>query len=217
MGSVPRDLPHIKADGKRIINSDHILKITEVPKSMLVIGAGAVGCEFASIFARFGSKVTHRRVHAAAPPDRGRGDREGVHPHLQEEGHRGLHRRQGGDGRSRRERREGASSVEGKQQTIDVEVVLSATGRAPVTEDCGLEKTKVKLGARLRPGRRYMRTAEPNVYAIGDIVPRPPWPTGLGGGHPGGGAHRRDRSPRRINYDHMPNARTATRRSPRSG
>jgi dihydrolipoamide dehydrogenase len=58
MGSVPRDLPHIKADGKRIINSDHILKISEVPKSMLVIGAGAVGCEFASIFARFGTKVT---------------------------------------------------------------------------------------------------------------------------------------------------------------
>jgi len=58
MGSVPRDLPHIKADGKRIINSDHILKLTEVPKSMLVIGAGAVGCEFASIFARFGTKVT---------------------------------------------------------------------------------------------------------------------------------------------------------------
>src|SRR5258708_5403827 len=58
MGSVPKDLPHIKADGKRIINSDHILKLTEVPKSMLVIGAGAVGCEFASIFGRFGTKVT---------------------------------------------------------------------------------------------------------------------------------------------------------------
>src|SRR5438477_951129 len=58
MGSVPKDLPHIEADGKRIINSDHILKLTEVPKSMLVIGAGAVGCEFASIFSRFGTKTT---------------------------------------------------------------------------------------------------------------------------------------------------------------
>src|ERR1051326_6153237 len=58
MGSVPKDLPHIKADGKRIINSDHILELKDVPKSMLVIGAGAVGCEFASIFARFGTKVT---------------------------------------------------------------------------------------------------------------------------------------------------------------
>src|SRR5204863_9988557 len=58
MGSVPRDLPHIKTDGKRIINSDHILLLQEVPKSMLVIGAGAVGCEFASIFSRFGTKVT---------------------------------------------------------------------------------------------------------------------------------------------------------------
>jgi len=58
MGSTPKDLPHIKADGKRIINSDHILKLTEVPKSMLVIGAGAVGCEFASLLADFGSEVT---------------------------------------------------------------------------------------------------------------------------------------------------------------
>src|SRR6478609_5140143 len=58
MGSVPKDLPHIKADGKRIINSDHILLLQEVPKSLLVIGAGAVGCEFASIFSRFGTKTT---------------------------------------------------------------------------------------------------------------------------------------------------------------
>jgi len=58
MGSVPRDLPHIKADGKRIINSDHILKLDHIPQSMLVIGAGAVGCEFASIFSRFGTKTT---------------------------------------------------------------------------------------------------------------------------------------------------------------
>src|SRR5260370_33315846 len=58
MGSTPKDLPHIKADGKRIINSDHILLLQEVPKSMLVIGAGAVGCEFASIFSRFGTKTT---------------------------------------------------------------------------------------------------------------------------------------------------------------
>src|SRR4051812_28706359 len=58
MGSVPRDLPHIKSDGKRIINSDHILKLEQIPKSMLVIGAGAVGCEFASIFSRFGTETT---------------------------------------------------------------------------------------------------------------------------------------------------------------
>src|SRR5436305_14604467 len=51
MGSVPKDLPHIKADGKRIINSDHILELKDVPKSMLVIGAGAVGCELAPICA----------------------------------------------------------------------------------------------------------------------------------------------------------------------
>jgi dihydrolipoamide dehydrogenase len=69
MGSVPKDLPHIKADGKRIINSDHILKLTEVPKSMLVIGAGAVGCEFASIRALW-YQGNDRRSDATAPSDR---------------------------------------------------------------------------------------------------------------------------------------------------
>src|SRR5258706_8830150 len=58
MGSVPRDLPHIKSDGKRVINSDHILVLDKMPQSLLVIGAGAVGCEFASIFSRFGAKTT---------------------------------------------------------------------------------------------------------------------------------------------------------------
>ncbi|HVO50566.1 MAG TPA: FAD-dependent oxidoreductase, partial [Thermoanaerobaculia bacterium] len=56
-GSVPRDLPHLKADGVSILNSDHILKSTSIPKSLLVIGSGAVGAEFASCFARYGTKT----------------------------------------------------------------------------------------------------------------------------------------------------------------
>ncbi len=57
-GSVPRDVPVAKADGERILNSDHILKLERVPKSIAVLGAGAVGTEFASLYASFGSEVT---------------------------------------------------------------------------------------------------------------------------------------------------------------
>src|SRR5207237_5231229 len=56
-GSVPRDLPFLKADGSRVLNSDHVLKSTSIPRSMLVIGSGAVGSEFASCYARYGTKT----------------------------------------------------------------------------------------------------------------------------------------------------------------
>ncbi len=57
-GSVPRSLPGLEVDGDRVINSDHVLQLEQVPKSMVVLGAGAVGVEFASAYARFGTKVT---------------------------------------------------------------------------------------------------------------------------------------------------------------
>ena len=56
-GSVPRDLPFLKADGERIVNSDHILRSKSIPKSMLVIGSGAVGAEFASCYSRYGTRT----------------------------------------------------------------------------------------------------------------------------------------------------------------
>ncbi|MCP4069549.1 MAG: FAD-dependent oxidoreductase, partial [Phycisphaeraceae bacterium] len=57
-GSVPRHVPGVAVDGTRIVTSDHVLELTEVPESLLVLGAGAVGVEFASVFHRFGTKVT---------------------------------------------------------------------------------------------------------------------------------------------------------------
>src|SRR4029079_9158139 len=173
MGSVPKDLPHIKADGKRIINSDHILKLENVPKSLLVIGAGAVGCEFASIFQRFGTKTTIVEVLPQLLPIE---DEE-----ISKEFTR-LFKKKGIDVYTDA-KVEGCEvsdsgvksivSAKGKQQTIETELVLSATGRRAVTENCGLEKTKVKLDRGYVQVDQFMRTGEPNVYAIGDIVPTP--------------------------------------------
>ena len=102
MGSVPQDLPHIKADGKRIINSDHILKLSEVPKSMLVIGAGAVGCEFASIFSRFGTKVTIVEVMPQLLPIEDEEISKEFTRIFKKKGIEVLHRREGRVVRSRR-------------------------------------------------------------------------------------------------------------------
>ncbi|MGZ4779641.1 MAG: dihydrolipoyl dehydrogenase [Thermoanaerobaculia bacterium] len=173
MGSVPKDLPHIKADGKRIINSDHILKLEDVPKSMLVIGAGAVGCEFASIFHRFGTKTTIVEVLPQLLPIE---DEEISKEFTRLFKKKGIDVYTDAKVESCEVSATGVKTIvttKGKQQTIETELVLSATGRRAVTENCGLEKTKVKIDRGFVQVDGFMRTGEPNVYAIGDIVPTP--------------------------------------------
>ncbi|HXI14054.1 MAG TPA: dihydrolipoyl dehydrogenase [Thermoanaerobaculia bacterium] len=174
-GSTPRDLPHIKSDGKQIINSDHILMLTQAPKSMLVIGAGAVGCEFASIFSRFGTKATIVEVMPLLLPIE---DEEISKEFTRMFKKNGIEVFTDAKIESCTPGPTGVKSVlsmkGGKQQTIETEVVLSAVGRRPVLEGLNLEKTKVQLDSRgyvqVDP---YMKTHEPNVWAIGDIVPTP--------------------------------------------
>jgi dihydrolipoamide dehydrogenase len=205
MGSVPKDLPHIKSDGKRIINSDHILLLQEVPKSMLVIGAGAVGCEFASIYSRFGTKMTIVEVMPQLLPIEDEEitkeftrlfKKKGIEVYTDAK----VDSAQVSDGGVKV-----AVTTKGKQQTFDVDVVLSATGRRAVTENCGLEKTKVKVEGGYVQVDPFMRTAEPNVYAIGDIVPTPALAHCASAEGILAIEHMKGMDPRPINYDHVPN------------
>ncbi len=206
MGSTPKDLPHIKTDGKRIINSDHILKLTEVPKSMLVIGAGAVGCEFASIFSRFGTKTTIVEVMPQLLPLE---DEEVAKEFTRNFKKKGIDAYTDAKVISCEVTGNGVKSVieaKGKQQTIETEIVLSATGRRAVLENCGLNKTKVQVDQRgMVTVDQFMRTAEPHVYAIGDIVPTP-WLAHVASAE---GIlaveHMKGLDPRPLNYDHVPN------------
>ncbi len=160
MGSVPRDLPHIKADGKRIINSDHILMLDYIPKSMLVIGAGAVGCEFASIFSRFGTKTTIVEVMPQLLPIE---DDEIAKEFTRIFKKKGIDVFTDAKVLSCEVGENGVKStveVKGKQQVIETELVLSATGRGPVTGDAGLKNTKVKVSDRgFVEVDEFMRTA----------------------------------------------------------
>ncbi|MEO8382080.1 MAG: dihydrolipoyl dehydrogenase [Acidobacteriota bacterium] len=209
MGSVPKDLPHIKSDGQKIINSDHILQIDRIPKSMLVIGAGAVGCEFASIFARFGTKTTIVEVMPQLLPIE---DEEISKEFTRVMKKKGIDVLVDAKVLSCELGENGVKSVVetkgGKQQTIETEIVLSATGRGPVTGSCGVENLKgVQVDKRgFIAIDEFMRTGEPGVYAIGDIVPTPAL------AHCGSAEgilaveHIAGKNPRPINYDHMPNA-----------
>jgi dihydrolipoamide dehydrogenase len=206
MGSVPKDLPHIKADGKRIINSDHILQLTEVPKSMLVIGAGAVGCEFASIFSRFGTKTTIVEVMPQLLPLE---DEEAAKEFTRLFKKKGIDVFTDAKVLSCEVTENGVRSTveaKGKQQVIETDIVLSATGRAAVTANCGLEKTNVKLDQRgfvqVDP---LMRTGEEGIYAIGDIVPTPMLAHCASFEGILAVEHIKGLDVRPINYDHVPN------------
>ena len=205
MGSTPKDLPHIKADGKRIINSDHILLLQDVPKSMLVIGAGAVGCEFASIFSRFGTKTTIVEVMPQLLPIE---DEEIAKEFTRLFKKKGIEVFTDAKVESATPGESGVKvvvSTKGKQQTFDVDVVLSATGRRAVLENCGLEQTKVKVDRGLVQVDQFMRTGEPNVYAIGDIVPTPALAHCASFEGILAIEHIKGLDVRPINYDHVPN------------
>ncbi len=208
MGSVPKDLPHIKADGLKIVNSDHILQIDRIPQSMLVIGAGAVGCEFASIFSRFGTKTTIVEVMPQLLPIE---DEEISKEFTRIMKKKGIDVLVDAKVLSCEVTDAGVKSVvevKGKQQTIETEIVLSATGRGPVTGSAGLENLKgVKLDKRgFIEIDEFMRTGEEGVYAIGDIVPTPALAHCASAEGILAVEHLAGKNPRPINYDHVPNA-----------
>ena len=207
MGSVPRDLPHIKADGKHIINSDHILKIDRVPKSMLVIGAGAVGSEFASIFSRFGTKATIVEVMPQLLPIEDADIAKEFTRIFKKKGIEVMTDAKVLSCEITGDVVKSTIESKGKQQVIETEVVLSATGRRAVTENCGLENTKVKVNQRgFVEVDQYMRTAESGIYAIGDIVPTPALAHCASAEGILAVEVIKGLDVRPINYDHVPNA-----------
>ena len=104
-GSQPRSIPGITIDRTQIITSDEAIHLKKVPKSMVIMGSGAVGVEFASIYRRFGSGGHHHRAAAAARAQRRRGGVGGAREVVQEAGHHGADRDEGDEGRGRRGRR----------------------------------------------------------------------------------------------------------------
>jgi dihydrolipoamide dehydrogenase len=168
-GSVPRALPFLEWDGRRILNSDHILELESVPRTLAVLGAGAVGVEFASMFATFGSRVTLIEVLPRVLPL----EDEEVSAALE----KALARR--GIEIKTATRATGARAQENgmvlalETGSVDAEAVLVAVGRRPVTADLGLEACGVELEREFVRVDGFMRTSVPQVYAIGDVVATP--------------------------------------------
>jgi dihydrolipoamide dehydrogenase len=156
--------------GDRVLTNIEILSLKEIPKSLVIVGAGAVGVEFASIFRSFETEVTILEMLPRLVPVE---DEEVSKELARVFRKRGIHFHTGAKVEKVEMTRAGIAvnfTVDGKQQQIESDKILIAVGRKPRTEDIGLEKTRVRSDRGFIKTDEWMQTAEPGVYAIGDIV-----------------------------------------------
>ena len=204
-GSSPRSLPGIEIDHRTILSSDSILELTEVPKSLLVIGSGAVGVEFASMFARFGAKTTVIEVLPRIVPVEDEEisrelaasfKRQGIAVYVDTRVEKVTKMDNGVEVVAR--------TSGGKTETFRAEKMLLAVGRKPLSEGIGLEGVNVATDRGYIKVDGMMRTNVPGVYAIGDVVPTP-WLAHVASAEGIVAVeHMAGKNPPPLNYDQVP-------------
>jgi dihydrolipoamide dehydrogenase len=168
-GSEARMIPGLLPDD-RVLTNIEILKLGKAPKSLVVVGAGAVGVEFASIFRSFDCEVTILEMLPRMVPLE---DEEVSKELARVYRKRGIAAHMGAKVEKVEKSKVGVAvtfSVDGKQQKIEAEKILIAIGRRPLTDNVGLEKTKIQTERGFVKTNEWMQTSEPGIYAIGDIV-----------------------------------------------
>jgi dihydrolipoamide dehydrogenase len=170
-GSEARMLPGLEPDPNLILTNIEILDLNRVPKTIGIIGAGAVGVEFASIFNRFGSKVTVLEMLPRLVPVEDEEISKELDKHFKKSGIRTE------TGAKAENIRKCATSVKvsvtlanGNKEEMEFDTLLVAVGRKPNTESVGLENTKAQLDRGFVKVNGAQQTGEPGLYAIGDVV-----------------------------------------------
>ena len=170
-GSVPKSVPGIEADRKQIIFSDEAIHLPAVPKSIGIMGSGAVGVEFASIFRSYGSEVTVIELLPRLVP----GEDEAVSAELERAfKKRGIKVMTGAKVTSAKAGAKGVDvevqGGDGKAQKLNFELLLVATGRGPVTEGLDAEKLGIKMDRGYIVVDQTFKTSVPGISAIGDVI-----------------------------------------------
>jgi dihydrolipoamide dehydrogenase len=169
-GSEPKSLPGLEIDGHQVVTSDHALTLEKVPSSVVVLGGGVIGCEFASVWRSFGAEVT---IVEALPH---------LVPLEDEQSSKALERafrkRKIGfelgarfAGVDRTETGVSVSLENGK--TLEAELLLVAVGRGPVSRELGYEQVGVEMERGFVKVDEYCQTSLPTVSAVGDLIPTP--------------------------------------------
>jgi dihydrolipoamide dehydrogenase len=170
-GSQPRSVPGIEIDRKRIITSDEAINMKTIPKSIVIMGSGAVGVEFASIFRRFGSEVTIIELLPRIVPVEDEAVSTELERSFKKQGIKVM------TGTKVTSARAGANGVEleaqagdGKSAKLNAEYLLVATGRGPVTSGLGAEDIGLQMDrGYIRVDAQY-KTSVPGISAVGDVI-----------------------------------------------
>ena len=169
-GSNPAELPHIKIDHRNVLDSTDLLELTDVPGSLAIIGAGAIGLEMGSIFARLGTEVTVIEIMPQCLPGTDRMVASALARELKKQGLT-IHL----DSKVVGLQADGNGSVlkvEGKfEGEVKADKILLSVGRSPRTQGLGLEEAGVRVGRRgfIEVNERFQTSAD-NIYAVGDAI-----------------------------------------------
>ncbi len=167
-GSYSRSLPGLDVDGERVITSEHALTLDRVPSSVVVLGGGVIGCEFASVWRSFGAEVTIVEALPRLVPAEDEASSKALERAFRK---RGIAFRTGTPFQSVKHTDTGiAVTVEGGD-VIEAELLLVAVGRGPVTEGLGYDEQGVAMDRGFVLTDDRCRTNVDGVYAVGDIVP----------------------------------------------
>jgi dihydrolipoamide dehydrogenase len=167
-GSYPKTLPGLEVDGKRVMTSEHAIKLDYVPKSVIVLGGGVIGCEFASVWKSFGAEVTSIEglSHLVALED------ESSSKQLERAYRkRGINFELGVRFKSHAVTADGVTITLEDGKTFSAEVLLVAVGRGPVSANLGYEEQGLSMDRGYVLVDDKCRTNVPGIWAVGDLIP----------------------------------------------
>ena len=167
-GSAPRSLPGLEIDGQLVLSSDHALRLDSVPASVVVLGGGVIGCEFASVWRSFGAEVTIVEALPHLVPLEDEQSSKALERAFRK---RGIDYKLGARfaGVERGEKGVTVSLEDGG--TIDADLLLVAVGRGPVSQELGYEQVGVAMDRGFVTVDEQCRTNVPTISAVGDLVP----------------------------------------------
>ncbi|MFS2292205.1 MAG: dihydrolipoyl dehydrogenase [Actinomadura sp.] len=169
-GAAPKTLPGLEIDGERIISSDDALRLDRVPGSVVILGGGVIGVEFASVWRSFGSEVTIVEALPHLLPMEEESSSKRLERAFRK---RGIKFEVGTRFESAKPTQGGISVTLEGGKTIDAELLLVAVGRAPVSEGIGLAEAGVETERGFVKVDEYCRTNVSTISAVGDLIPTP--------------------------------------------
>lgn len=175
-GSTPIEIPGFEIDGKQVVTSDHAINLPEVPKHLIIIGAGVIGLELGSVWSRLGAKVTVVELQSRLFGTADKQMSSYAQRLLEAQGinflfeHKVL--------KTEKKKDKVIVSIEdpqGKPHQIDGDVVLLAVGRRPYADNLGAKELGIKFTprGRIEVNPHNFQTSIPNIYAIGDVIDGP--------------------------------------------